>query len=80
MLRAGDWKLIYHYMPTMNPAEVRYELFNLKDDPFEKTNLADKEPNKVKRLMHAMTKQLDEEGALYPVDEAGNAMRPVMPQ
>ena len=30
---------------------ARYELFNLADDPFEKNNLADKEPNKLKRII-----------------------------
>lgn len=78
-LRVGDWKLIYHYFPELNPAKVRYELFHLKNDPFEKNNLADKEPNKVKRLLNAMIKQLDEEGAQYPVDEQGNEQRPIMP-
>ena len=80
VLRVGEWKLIYHYFPKMNPAKTRYELFNLKDDPFEKNNLADKEPNKVKRLVHAMIKQLDEEGALYPVDKGGNELKPIMPK
>lgn len=80
VLRVGQWKLIYHYYPKMNPAKVRYELFNLKDDPFEKNNLANQEPNKVKRLVHAMVKQLDEEGALYPVDKDGNELKPIMPK
>ncbi|MEM6258299.1 MAG: sulfatase-like hydrolase/transferase [Planctomycetota bacterium] len=80
VFRAGDWKLIYHYYPEKNPAKTRYELFNLVDDPFEKANLADREPNKVKRLVNAMTRQLDEEGALYPVDAEGNELRPVAPE
>ena len=80
VLRVGDWKLIYHYFPQMNPAKTRYELFNLAEDPFEKTNLADQSPNKVKRLINAMGKQLEEEGALYPVDKEGNELRPIMPE
>lgn len=79
VFREGDWKMIYHYVPKMNPAKVRYELFNLKDDPFEKSNLADIEQDKLKRLMNAMIKQLEEEGALYPVDQQGKEMRPMMP-
>ena len=80
LLREGDWKLIYHYFPQMNPAKTRYELFNLKADPYENNNLASKEPNKVKRLLRAMVEQLEEQGALYPVDEKGNAVKPVMPE
>lgn len=80
VLRVGEWKLIYHYYPQKNPAKTRYELFNLKDDPYEKNNLADTETNKVKRLVNAMVKQLDEEGALYPVDKEGNVLKPVMPE
>ena len=34
-VRVGDWKLI---LPVKNPAKV--ELYNLKSDPHEKTNLA----------------------------------------
>lgn len=78
-LRLGDWKIIYHYVPNMNPAKTRYELFNLKDDPFENNNLADKEPNKLKRMMLALTQQLEAEAALYPVDKQGKVMKPQMP-
>ena len=30
--------------------ETRIELFNIKDDPYEKTNLAEKNPEKLKEL------------------------------
>jgi arylsulfatase A-like enzyme len=79
-LRVGDWKLIYHYVPDMNPAKTRYELFDLKSDPYEKKNLADQQPNKVKRLLNVMTQMLDEQGALYPVSRDGETMRPIMPE
>ena len=79
VLRIGDWKLIYHYNPQ-KPGQPRYELFNLKEDPFEKNDLADKEPDKVKRLVNAMIQQLEEEGALYPVDKQGNELKPVVPE
>lgn len=57
-VRARDWKLVVHSGaddPDGNPpkkknAKDSVELFNLKDDPFEKTNLADKEPDKLKEL------------------------------
>lgn len=42
-VRRGDWKLIV-------PVKGQPELYDLKSDPFEKTNLAEKEPERVKRL------------------------------
>jgi arylsulfatase A-like enzyme len=56
-VRAGDWKLIARTGndtlddgETKNAGKEVTELFNLKDDPYEKTNLADKNPEKVKEL------------------------------
>ncbi len=44
-LRQGDWKIVWR---TTLPSQI--ELFNLADDPYEKTNLADKNPAKVTEL------------------------------
>lgn len=45
-IRMGDWKLV-----VKNGAGKRsVELFNLKDDPAEKTNLADSQPERLKTL------------------------------
>jgi len=41
-LRQGDWKLIW---PPLIPSSA--DLFNLADDPYEKTNLAEQHPDKV---------------------------------
>lgn len=56
-VRVGDWKLVVKNGnddpdggPTKNPNKNSVELFNLKDDPYEKTNLAEKNPGKVKEL------------------------------
>ena len=43
-IRAGDYKLIEFY------EDGRRELFNLKTDPSESTNLSEKEPDKVREL------------------------------
>ena len=75
--RDGDWKLVYHYLPEKNPARVRYELFNLADDPFEKRNLATAEPAVLRRMTEAMINALDAEDALYPVAEDGAELRPL---
>ena len=63
-IRAGDWKLVVggnrsevDGTSTTNKGKGKkgsasdsVELFNLADDPYEKTNLADKQPEKVKEL------------------------------
>jgi arylsulfatase A-like enzyme len=55
-IRAGDWKLIAHSNEDgrkkrrRKAAETRVELYNLRDDPYEQTNLADSEPDKVSEL------------------------------
>jgi arylsulfatase A-like enzyme len=74
--RNGNWKIIYHYFPALNPANTRFELFNLSTDPYETTNLAIKMPQKLKQLFNLMRTQLEKEGALYPIDENGNITKP----
>ena len=63
-VRAGDWKLVVTD-DTDDPDDIPpkkkkapadpVELFNLKDDPYEKTNLAAKQPEKVKELRDRLT-------------------------
>jgi arylsulfatase A-like enzyme len=68
----GDWKVIYHYpVPAKGrsrqpPTGIGYELYNLKDDPFEKTNLADSHPEELKSMVAALTEDLKDKDALYP--------------
>jgi arylsulfatase A-like enzyme len=56
-IRAGDWKLVVKNGaddpdggPPRNPERKSVELFNLRDDPYEKTNLAEANPDKLKEL------------------------------
>lgn len=79
VFRDGDWKVIYHYLPEQNPAKVRYELFNLADDPYERRNVAEAESLKLKEMMAGLVAELEAHGSQYPVDEAGNELRPVVP-
>jgi arylsulfatase A-like enzyme len=44
-VRKGDWKLVW---TTLLPPSI--ELYDLSKDPYEKTNLADQNPDKVKEL------------------------------
>ena len=77
--RNGDWKLLYHYLPDQNPAKVRYELFHLRNDPYEKQNLAATEPAMLRRMTEAMIAALDAEQALYPVAKDGSELWPEVP-
>ena len=80
----GDWKVIYHYpVPakggSSEPSQKsRYELYNLKDDPFESTDLANSYPERLQTIMGALIKDLEAKNALYP--EVGKKqLRPVTP-
>ncbi|MFW5831726.1 MAG: sulfatase [Prolixibacteraceae bacterium] len=59
-LRSGDWKLVVHY------EDKRYELFNLKTDPGEKTDLSEMNPDKLEELKSLLDKKLSETGAKLP--------------
>lgn len=74
--RDGDWKLIYYYHPE-TPDQPGYLLYNLAEDPAESKDLSSSLPEKSKDMIQKMTKQLDAEGALYPVDKQKNVVRPV---
>lgn len=65
-VRAGDWKLIRRWEPHREYPEVR-ELYNLKDDLGETTNLAAKMPEKVAELDLLIDGFIKETGALEPI-------------
>ncbi len=62
----SDWKIIYHYQVEGEP---RYELFNLKNDPFETNNLVDKNPEQLKIMMNVLADEMKSKKALYPVKD-----------
>ena len=62
----SDWKIIYHYQLKEQP---RYELFNLKNDPFESNNVADKNPEQLKIMMRVLANEMKSKKALYPEKE-----------
>ncbi len=68
-IRVGAWKLIYHH------ADRRLELFNLDADTSEKTDLAAKEPQKVRKLASTLAGLLKKRGAQMPMDkQSGKAV------
>jgi arylsulfatase A-like enzyme len=71
-LRDGDWKLVW--TSTLPPV---VELFNLKTDPSEKTNVADRHPEIVTRLQDRVIKLAAEQRPPY---FAGNALAAALSQ
>jgi arylsulfatase A-like enzyme len=78
-LRDGDWKVIYHYIPTAVSNGSHYQLFNLKSDPFEQKDLAAAEPMVLRQMMTTMAEQLESQKALYPHANSGETLRPIVP-
>ena len=84
--RDGDWKVIYHTLPSepttgghIQFQGGNYQLFNLVNDPFESTNLAESRPKQLQRMMKGLIAELQEHNAVYPVDDAGKPLRPQLP-
>jgi len=77
--RLNDWKVIYHYFPSKASEDAHYQLYNLKQDPFEARNLAGTQPAQLKTMMRALIAALDREEALYSLDDEGRPMRPQFP-
>jgi len=79
--RDGDWKVIYHYIPSAVSGNSHYQLFNLEVDPFEQEDLAESRPNELVRLMRGLAAELDRCHAAYPVDPDNRTpLRPQLPQ
>ncbi|MFA6544310.1 MAG: sulfatase [Limisphaerales bacterium] len=63
--RSGDWKLIRWFGGELTD-DVRFELYNLRDDLGETKNLAAAQPARVKKLDALIDGFLADTGATYP--------------
>lgn len=72
----SDWKIIYHYQVDGAP---RYELFNLKEDPFEANNVAEENPEQLKIMMKVLADEMQNKKALYP-EKDGRPLELMMPE
>lgn len=78
--RDGAWKVIYHYVPSAASENSHYQLFNLRDDPFEQNNLAAARPDDLRRTMQGLIAALEHHGAVYPMDKDGSTpLKPRLP-
>ena len=75
-VRDGDWKLVEWY------EDGRLELFNIRDDMAETKNLADQNPDKVKKLHAQLIAWRKEVNAVMPTpynqavgEKSGNAKK-----
>ena len=73
--RKGDWKLIYYYHPE-KPNAPSWKLYNLKEDPYETSDLAEKYPEQATWMIKQMQERLEKEEALYPEDMNGIFLLP----
>jgi hypothetical protein len=48
-------------------------------DPAEQENLAATQPEELRRMMQLLVNELEQADALYPVDESGQPLRPIVP-
>jgi len=63
IIRLGDWKLIHYY------EDGREELYNLKTDLEETTNVSEENPELVTKLSTKLFVLLDEMGARFPTKD-----------
>ena len=77
--RDGDWKVIYHHIPSKASGDSHYQLYNLTKDPFESTDLARSEPKELRRMMRGLIDGLVKHDALNPVDDSGTPLKPRLP-
>ena len=66
-IRRGDWKLIYYHDHARRD---RYELFNLRQDLGERTNLSAQKPDIRRSLARELAEHLRSAGATMPVVKA----------
>jgi len=64
-VRRGDWKLIRFHCDGDDQSD-RFELYNLRDDVGETTNLADRYPERVKAMNTEISEYLARIGAVVP--------------
>lgn len=78
--RHGDWKVIYHYMPTAASNGSHYQLFNLAEDPFEEKDLATSQPEILRQMMRELIARLEAQKAVYPLsNDRTTVLKPILP-
>ena len=78
--RDGDWKVIYHYVPSKDSEGAHYQLYNLAADPFEQSNLAESKTKQLRKMMQKLITSMEAHNGLYPVTKDGSkTLEPKLP-
>ncbi|MEM9158473.1 MAG: arylsulfatase [Verrucomicrobiota bacterium] len=67
-IRSGDWKLVANGKAEWVEGEPIWELYHLKDDPFERRNLAGNYPERVMAMTKQYNDWAEETGVLAPLE------------
>jgi len=59
----NDWKLIYYH------EDGRNEIYHLADDPYERHDLADSDPDRTRALRKKLDEWLSDTGAKFPTKD-----------
>jgi arylsulfatase len=76
-IQQGDWKLRWEWKPF---GKGDWELFNLATDPAERTNLAEKRPDKVKKLLSLWKSYADTNNVILPSRSPFEGLEEKMPE
>lgn len=68
-LRFGDWKIVYIPKPK---GPERWQLYNLREDPGEIHDLAEKDPNRLNQLLKLWDQYVLETGVIPLNEDLGN--------
>ena len=74
-ITAFQWRWKYEYLED---GQDRYSLYDLAKDPSESQNLAAKNPERLKKMMRGMVRELESMNAVYPVKD-GQTLEPIAP-
>jgi arylsulfatase len=75
-LRQGDWKIRWEFKPF---GKADWELFNLKEDPAERSDLAAERPEKVRELVALWDAYVRENNVILPSRSVFESMEDKLP-
>jgi len=74
--------VVYQYLKLSDADGESYQLFNLADDPFKSTNLADQRSDQLRLMTVRLSTSLQQNQAQHPfsVDDSARKLMPQIPE